>query len=300
MRIVVAGGSGFIGEPLVWRLSARGHDVAVLTRSPRRLAAGRPVEWDPPAGGSWTEEVSAADAVVNLAGESIGDHRWSEARKREILASRIDATGALVDALRTAPRRERTLVNASAIGIYGDRGDEILDESAARGPGFLGDVVEKWEAAARGAESHARVVLLRFGVVLSAGGGALVKMMLPFRFGAGGPIGNGQQWLSWITRGDVIRMIEWAIEQPGARGVFNAVAPEPVQNRDFARVLGRAMHRPAILPTPALALKLAFGQMGEELLLSSQRVVPRRAEDSGFTFEARTIAEGVEAALRER
>lgn len=289
MRIVIAGGSGFIGEPLVRRLVSRGDDVAVLTRNPVKVRAGRAVVWDARTQGAWSDQVATADAIVNLAGENIGEGRWTGERKRRLVASRLDATGAIVQALRDAPPRTRTLVNASAVGYYGVRRDEVLDETGTRGGGFLAELVENWEAAAREAEPLARLVILRFGVALSLEGGALKKMMLPFKLGAGGPVGSGEQWMSWIDRDDVVRMIEWAIDDQGPRGVYNATAPEPVRNRDFARALGRALHRPAFLPAPAFALRIAFGEMAEEVLLGGQRVVPRRAEREGFRFEVPTL-----------
>lgn len=285
MKIVVAGGSGFLGEPLVKRLLARGDDVAVLSRNTSHVRAGRAVQWDAKSQGPWSDEAAAADVVVSLAGENIGEGRWTEERKKRMVASRLDATHAIVEALRRDPSRSRTMISASAVGYYGNRGDEVLDESSARGEGFLAELVERWEAAAREAEPLARLVLPRFGVVLDTEGGALKKMALPFKLGAGGPIGNGAQWMSWIDRDDAVRMVEWAIDRPSVRGIYNATSPQPVRNRDFARALGRALHRPAILPTPAFALRLAFGQMAEEVLLAGQRVVPRRAEGEGFAFE---------------
>ncbi len=289
MRIVIAGGSGFIGEPLVRRLVARGDDVAVLSRNPAKVRAGRGVAWDGKTQGAWSEEVASADAIVNLAGENVGEGRWTDERKRRLVASRIDATSAIVQALRNAPPRERVLVNASAVGYYGVRGDEELDENGTRGGGFLAELVEKWEAAAREAEPLARLVILRFGVALAAEGGALKKMLLPFRLGAGGPLGSGEQWMSWIDRDDAVRFVEWAIDNRSARGTYVASAPEPVRNRDFTRALGRAVHRPAFLPAPAFALRAAFGQMANEMLLGGQRAVPRRAEREGFRFEVPTL-----------
>jgi uncharacterized protein (TIGR01777 family) len=297
MKIVIAGGSGFIGEPLVKRLVARGDDVAVLTRDPSRVRAGRPLQWDARTQGTWSEAVAAADAVVNLAGESIADGRWTEARKRRLIDSRLNATRAIVEALRRAPSPRRALVNASAVGFYGDRQDEELDENASRGGGFLAQLVERWEAAAQEAVPHARVVVLRFGVVLATGGGALQKMLLPFKLGAGGPIGSGAQWMSWIERDDAVRMVEWAIDHDSVRGVYNATAPQPVRNRDFARALGRAVSRPAFMPAPGFALKMAFGQMAEEALLAGQKVLPRRAEREGFRFELPTIDAALAHAL---
>lgn len=297
MKIVVAGGSGLIGEPLVQRLLGRGDEVSVLTRNPSKVQVGRPLQWDGRTQGVWSDAVATADAVVNLAGESISDGRWTEERKRRLFASRLDATGAIVEALHRSPSPRRVLVNASAVGFYGDRADEQLDESSQRGSGFLADLAERWEEAARAAEAVARLVVLRFGIVLAREGGALQKMLLPFRMGLGGPIGNGQQWFSWIERDDVVRLIEWAIDTQTARGVYNATAPQPVKNRDLARALGRALSRPAFMPAPAFALKAAFGQMADDALLAGQRVLPRRAEQEGFRFESPALDEALSRIL---
>lgn len=294
MKIVVAGGSGFIGEPLVRRLVARGDDVTVLTRNPAKVAAGRGVQWDGRTPGAWSNDVANADVVINLAGENISEGRWTEERKRRLVDSRLQATSALVQALRGHP----TFISASAIGIYGDRGDETLDESSSRGSGFLADLVVKWEAAAREAESKSRLVIIRFGIVLSPDGGALKKLLLPAKLGAGGPIGNGRQWMSWVDRDDVLRLVEWAIANPNARGVYNATAPEPASNRELARELGRTLHRPSFVPAPAFALRLMFGQMADEALLAGQRVIPRRATEEGFTFAHATLADALAALLR--
>ena len=290
MKIVVAGGTGFIGEPLVRRLVARGDDVVVLSRNPAKVRAGRGVAWDARTQGAWSAETAGADAVINLAGENIGEGRWTAERKRRLIDSRLHATHAVVEALQREPSRPRTLVNASAIGFYGDRGDEVLDESAPRGEGFLAELVEQWERAARAAEPFARLVLARVGVVLDPEGGALKKMLLPFRFGVGGRIGSGKQWMSWVAREDVLRFFEWAIDTRGARGVYNLTSPEPVRNRDFARILGRAVHRPALMPAPAFALRLAVGEMADEALLASQRAVPARAAAEGFAFAKPLLA----------
>jgi uncharacterized protein (TIGR01777 family) len=294
MNIVVAGGSGFIGRPLVRALLARGADVAVLSRDPAKVREGRGVGW-----AAVGEAVREADAIVNLAGENVGGGRWTAARKRRILQSRLEATHELVEALRAAPEKRRTFVSASAVGYYGIHGDEALDESTPSGEGFLADVTRQWEAAAREGEAFARLVVLRFGVVLGEGG-ALAKMMLPFRFGAGGRVGSGRQWMSWIDRGDVVRMILWALDNEAVRGVYNATSPEPVTNRDFARALGRAMHRPALLPAPAFALRLLFGQMAEEMLLNGQRVLPARAAREGFVFESPNLDRALAHALGSR
>ena len=293
MRILIAGGSGFIGEPLVRSLLARGDKVAVLSRSPSQVRAGRGVQWDGRTQGGWSQEVIAADAVINLAGENVGEGRWTPERKKRLVASRLEATHAIVEALRHAPPRARTLINASAVGYYGARDDQVLDESGSRGSGFLAGLVEQWETAAQEAELLARLVILRFGVALAADGGALKKMMIPFKLGVGGSIGNGRQWMSWIDRDDATAIVRWAIDRSDVRGLYNATAPEPVRNRDFTRALARTLHRPAMVPVPAFALRLAFGQMAEEMLLGGQRVVPRRAEAEGFLFETRTIEQAL-------
>jgi len=284
-KIVVAGGSGFIGEPLVHRLVTRGDDVAILTRNPSKIHAGRGVSWNPPSEGSWVDEVAKADVVINLAGENVGGGRWTEARKKRLMESRVAATSALVGAMSRKPNRPRTLISASATGYFGDRGDEPLDENSIPGSGLLAEVTKRWEERARGAEPFARVVILRFGIVMASDGGALAKLLLPFRLGAGGPMGDGRQWMPWVDREDVLRLIEWLIDHDTARGVYNVTAPNPVTNRDFARILGRVLHRPSILPTPAFALRLILGaQMANEMLLSGQRVVPKRALEEGFQF----------------
>ena len=298
MRIAIAGGTGFIGEPLA-RSLARDNDVAILTRDPSRVRVGRGIAWNPPDQDVWADVVSAADVVINLAGENIGQ-RWTSARKERMVASRIDSTNALIEAMKSAPPRRRTFISASAIGYYGSRGDEVLDETSSRGDGFLADLVAKWEAAAQQAEEIARLVIIRFGVVLDPHGGALAKMLPPFRFGLGGPIGNGKQWMSWIDRDDVVRMIEWAIAHDDARGVYNAVAPEPATNRDFTRELGRALHRPAFIPVPAFVLKLMFGEMAEGTVLPSQRVLSARAAAAGFTFDHPALAEALAHSLTPR
>jgi uncharacterized protein (TIGR01777 family) len=283
MRIIVAGGSGFIGEPLVRRLLARGDDVAVLTRNPERVQAGRAVAWNPPSTGNWIDDVAGSDVVINLAGENVGGGRWTESRKKRIVESRVAATTALVSAM--SRHKRQTLINASAIGFYGNRGDEPLDENSEPGRGFLAEVTKRWEELARGAEAFARVVILRFGVVLAADGGALAKLLLPFRLFAGGPMGNGRQWMSWVDREDVLRMIEWSIVQSSVRGTYNVTAPDPATNRDFAHALGHVLHRPAILPTPTFALRLMLGsEMANEMLLGGQRVMPKRAIEEGFAF----------------
>jgi uncharacterized protein (TIGR01777 family) len=298
MNIVIAGGSGFLGTPLVRRLTAAGHDVAVLTRNASSVRVGRAVPWDPAKGeGAWTAEVANADAIVNLAGENLGGGRWTTERKRRIVESRLASTNALVAAMETRREHPRTFVSASAVGYYPTGSDTVYDERARSGDDFLADVTRKWEAAAERAAEVARLVVLRFGVILAADGGALQKMMLPFRFGAGGPVGSGQQWISWIDREDTLRLVEWALANGEVRGIYNATAPEPVRNRDFARALGRAMHRPALLPAPAFALRAALGEMAG-MLLEGQRVVPARAMAEGFSFLHPSLESALAGILR--
>jgi uncharacterized protein (TIGR01777 family) len=297
MKIVVSGGSGFLGGPLVERLQSRA-EVVVLSRNPRNVKKGGAVEWHPPEPGPWSAEVAGADVVISLAGENVGDGRWTEERKRRLESSRLDSTRALVAVMRGSQAKKRTFISASAVGFYGsDRGDEPLDENASRGHDFLSGLTEKWEGAAREAEPVARVVIGRFGVVLGRDGGALAKMLLPFELGAGGRIGSGEQWMSWIDREDVLRFLEWAIDLEDVRGVYNVTSPQPVRNRDFVRALGRALHRPTILPVPAFALRLLFGQMADETVLGGQKVLPSRAMSQGFTFSHPDIDEALRHAL---
>jgi uncharacterized protein (TIGR01777 family) len=300
MKIVIAGGSGFIGEPLVRRLLARGDDVAVLSRDPKKVDAGRGVAWDAKSQGPWTSEITDADVLINLAGDNIGKGRWTDAKKRRIVDSRVDATRALIEALRHAPKKERAFVSASAIGYYGSRGEEELDESSAPGSDFLAEVCKRWEAEARAAESLARLVVMRLGVVLASDGGALASMAMPFKFGGGGPVGDGRQWVSWVDREDVLRFLEKAVSEAGMRGTYNVVAPHPVRNRELARAIGSAMHRPALLPAPAFALKLALGEMAGPLLLASQRVLPSRLLAEGFAFQYHDVAASVASHLGKR
>lgn len=297
MQIVVAGGTGFLGEPLVRELLRRGHSVTVLTRDAARARLGTPLVWDGRSQGSWSGAVAAADAVINLAGENIGESRWTDERKRRLANSRLDPTRAIVEALQSNPSKSRTLVNVSAVGIYGVRGDEVLDESSPHGDGFLVDLVERWEEAARQADPIARVVIPRLGVVLGPGGGALEKMALLFRYGAGGPIASGRQWMSWIGRDDAIRLIVRAIETDAMQGIYNATAPEPVRNRHFAKALGRALHRPSLVPVPAFALRALFGELADQLLIGGQRVVPKRALEEGFVFETPAVETALARAL---
>lgn len=281
MTIVIAGGSGFLGSALVKAWRTEGHRVLVLTRHPRHPDD---VEWSVEEGGSWTAALDGVDAVVNLAGEGIADRRWSAARKIAILDSRVSATRAIVSAIQAARTPPGVLLNASAIGFYGVRGDEPVTEDAPSGSDFLAMVCRDWEAQANGAATSTRVVLLRTGVVLARHGGALPQMARPFWFFVGGPLGTGRQYVSWIHLTDWVALVRWALATSSVAGPLNLTAPNPVTNAEFSRALARALHRPGVLRAPAFALRAALGEMGEALLLGGQRVVPAKALRLGFEF----------------
>jgi uncharacterized protein (TIGR01777 family) len=288
MKILVAGSSGLVGTALSRALATAGHTVCRLVR-PQSAAGegvkeGFAVAWNPATGELGGAGVGA-DAVVNLTGASIADGRWSTQRKALLRSSRIDTTRALVGGLAKMNARPSVLVSASAIGYYGNRGDETLTEESKPGSDFLAGLAQEWEAEALKAEALGiRVVLARFGIILAREGGALPKMMPPFKFGVGGKLGSGQQWMSWVALEDVVGILRFTIENASLRGAVNIVSPQPVQNAEFTKVLAKAMHRPALFPAPAFALRIALGEMADALLLSSQRVLPRAVEKTGHQF----------------
>jgi uncharacterized protein (TIGR01777 family) len=296
MRVVIAGGTGFLGRPLSRALASDGHDVVVLTRGSTDRSQ-RAVTWTPNGeSGPWASTIDGADAVVNLAGESIAAKRWTAAQKQKILDTRVQATRSLVTAIRSVAVPPALFVSGSAVGYYGPRRDEVVTEDTPPGSDFLARICVTWEEEARrAATGHTRVVCIRTGVVLEKDGGALPQMLPPFRFGAGGPVGSGRQYWPWIHRRDWIDLVRWAIQTPDLSGALNATAPHPVTSADFARALGRAMHRPALMPAPAFALRLMLGEMADALLLSGQRAVPSRAERGGFTFTYRTVDDALHA-----
>ncbi len=285
MRIVVAGGTGFLGAPLVRRLRAEGHFVSGRTRRPRRPQRPHEVAWNPAeVEGPWTAAVQSADAVINLAGESIADGRWTGARKAALRDSRLMATRAIVAAMTRGPRVPAALLNASAVGIYGPHGDAAVTEDTPPGSDFLSSLGIAWEAAAMAAAGRTRVVLLRTGIALDHGGGALRQMAMPFYFMAGGPLGSGRQYISWIHRDDWTGMASWALTTSAVSGPLNVTAPNPVTNAEFAATLGRVLRRPAFMPAPAFALRLLLGEMADAIL-TGQRVLPAKASSLGFQFQ---------------
>lgn len=284
MRVVCTGVTGFIGPPLVDRLTAAGHEVVILSRSP---ASGPPrrVVWTPGQAGDWERELDGADAVIHLAGKNIFEDRWNESVKAGLRSSRIESTRSIAAAIGRASRRPRVLVNASAIGYYGPRGDEELDEAAAAGTDFLATLVVDWEKEAAAAEAHGvRVVRLRFGIVIHPSGGALAQMLPYFKAFIGGPLGNGRQWFSWVSREDVVGAILFALEREDLRGPANVTSPHPMPQADFCKALGAALGRPSWLPVPGFAVRIKFGEVADALL-ASQRVVPRVLEKTGFEFK---------------
>jgi uncharacterized protein (TIGR01777 family) len=305
MKIVIAGGTGFLGRPLTSALLQDAHDIVILTRGtegpPRAQVAGaRAVSWNPNGAiGPWAVEVGTAQAIVNLAGESIAGKRWTAAHKERVRDSRVRATRSLTAAIRAAAVPPSVFVSGSAVGYYGPRGDEEVKEDQPAGSDFLGRVCDEWEHEALGASSdRTRVALIRTGIVLEKDGGALPEMLPPFRFGVGGPVGSGRQYWPWIHRDDWIAMVRWVISTPAAGGAINATAPRPVTSAAFARALGRAMHRPAFMPAPGFALRLMLGEMADALLLSGQNAIPAKAARAGFQFRYRTVDEAFSALFR--
>ena len=302
MKILISGSSGMVGSALINSLRADGHAIARLVRSGSPSQSGPAAEnirWEPPTGSIDLAGMEGADALVHLAGASIADDRWTPARKQILRRSRVDATRHLVAGLAQLKQKPRVLVAASAIGYYGDRGDETLTESAAPGNDFLAQICRDWEAETAQAEQLGiRVAMLRFGIILAANGGALKRILVPFRLGAGGRLGNGRQWMSWITLDEVVSVIRYAIENDAIRGAVNTVAPNPVTNAEFTSVLAGVLHRPALFPAPRVALRLAMGEMADALLFSSQRVAPQKLQSQLYAFRHPELKEALESVLR--
>ena len=283
MKILIGGSHGLVGTALIKSLETEGHEIFRLVR--HAPTSKTEVEWSPDRYSIALARIEGFDAVVNLAGENIAEGRWTDEKKRRIRESRVKGTKLLGDALANLEVPPKTFVCASAIGYYGDRGDELLTETSAPGNNFLAKVCAEWEeATALATEKGIRVVNARFGVILDTNGGALKKMLPPFRMGVGGKIGNGKQWMSWIALDDVIGAIQFALANDSIKGPINFVAPSPVTNAEFTKTLGKVLSRPTILPIPTFAIKLLFGEMGEALLLGGQRVAPKRLIAGGYVF----------------
>jgi uncharacterized protein len=303
MKVLVTGSSGLIGQALVRSLLGAGHHVCRLIR-PESMQLPSSVDdkvmsvrWNP-AAGELEASAAGADAVVHLAGESIAAGRWNAQRKAQLHSSRVAATRNLVEAVSRLAPRPKVFLCATAVGYYGSRGNEELTESSSPGTDFLAGLCQAWESeAARAEEFGMRAAQLRFGVILARHGGALARMLLPFRLGLGGRLGSGRQWMSWLTLAESVSIIQFVLEHADARGPLNAVSPAPVRNVEFTAALARALHRPAIFPVPALALRVVLGEMASPLLLASQRVIPRRLNDLGYRFRHPELTSALDAVL---
>lgn len=296
-RVIITGITGFIGSALAESLRGEGYEVVGVSRKPPR--PGSPdLQWDPYAGKIDAAGLEGADAVIHLAGEGVAEGRWTPERKEAIRRSRVVSTELLSRTLASLSRPPRTFLSASAIGLYGSRGDAVLTEQTPPGTGFLADVSREWEAATRPAEQAGlRVTHLRTGIVLGPGGGALEKMLPPFKAGMGSVFGSGKQWMSWIALPDEVAAIRFLLERPDLTGPVNLVGPHPVTNQEFTRTLNHVLGRPGFVPVPEFAVKLLFGEMGEATLLASQRVLPARLQQAGFTFRYADLEPALRAVL---
>ena len=289
MKVLVTGSSGLIGSALIESLTANGHEAIRLLR--KEFVKGLPF-WDPENGVIDLGDVTGIDAVVHLAGYSIANGRWNERKKALILDSRVRGTKLLAKFFAESAHKPHVIVSASAVGIYGERGEDIVDESSELGKGFLVDVGRQWEkSTAPAAKAGIRVVNIRLGVVLSASGGALNKMLLPFKMGLGGVIGSGKQYMSWVSIDDVVKMIQYVMANDSMRGPVNLVSPNPVSNYEFTKTLGRTLHRPTVFRMPGFVACLAFGEMARELLLTSTRAIPKKLMDTGYQFRHSELEE---------
>lgn len=296
MRILICGASGLIGKALTTTLEAKGCELLLAGR--KEPQDERQTKWTIEDGFAEPERLEGLDAVIHLAGESVSALRWTDEKKAAIRSSRVDGTRSVVDALAKLKSRPKVLISGSAVGFYGDRDDEILTESSTAGDNFLAQTCREWEAESRRAEDAGiRTVLLRTGIVLSKDGGALATMLLPFKMGVGGVIGDGKQWMSWISLDDEIRAIEFVLEHEEVRGAVNLVSPNPVTNQQFTTALGEVLYRPTFIPLPEFAVSMLLGEMGDELLLSSTRVVPARLEQLGFEWQFPDLKPALEHVL---
>ncbi len=297
MRVLISGSTGLVGTHLIPTLTAKGFEVFKLVRKTPRDQSE--IQWDATKGFSENEaaRLEGFNTVVHLAGDNVAGGNWTDEKKRLIRESRTVGTRVLVDALKALKNPPKNFISASAIGFYGDRGDEIMTEESAKGVGFLPEVSVEWETEASKAGSFARVVLMRIGVVLAKEGGALEKMLTPFKLGAGGVIGNGKQYMSWIAIDDIVSTINFLIENENLMGAFNLVAPNPVSNYEFTKTLGKVLNRPTFFPIPEFAIKMMFGEMGETLLLQGCRVIPKRLQDAGYKFQFTNLEDAFKRSL---
>ncbi len=297
MKILISGASGFIGKGLIADLSRRGHQTVPL----HRKRAGSLPFWDIKTGEIDLGTLNDIDIVIHLAGENIASGRWTAAKKRRILESRVEGTTLLCSYFSQRPDKPKVIISASAVGFYGHRDDELLDENSGRGSGFLAEVCARWEAATKVAsDAGIRVVNIRFGMVLSLNGGALTKMVSVFKTGLGGPVGCGKQWTSWITLADACAAISHIMATTELQGAVNLVSPRPVTNHQFTKILGSVLKRPTLLPLPAFVAKLLLGDMAEELLLSSTRAVPGKLVESGYLFSDPSLEQALHKILRQK
>lgn len=298
MRVVITGATGFIGRALC-RALHRDYEVIALSRDASRAAKSigemaKIIEWDGRTTGSWYKQANGAFAIINLAGENVASGRWNESKKAGILHSRLDSSRAVLEVIKQADKKPTVVILASAIGYYGSRQDEPLDETSTPGKGFLANLCRRVESYAEEIEGvGVRCVVIRTGVVLGRDGGAFAKLVKPFRFFLGGHLGSGRQWFSWIHLEDEVKAIKFLLENEHHKGVFNLTAPEPVTMKEFCKILGKVLHRPAWLNVPALAARLAFGEMADEMLLSGQKVLPKRLLNTGFDFKYTNVEQAL-------
>lgn len=298
MKILITGASGLIGKALQKSFAEKGYEMLLAGR--KKPEKSNEIQWDTVKGFSENDlpRLESLDAVVHLAGENVSG-RWTDEKKRKIMDSRVLGTRSIVETIAKLENKPKVFLSGSATGVYGDRADDVMTEADAAGDTFLAEVVKNWEAESLKAENFGvRVVLLRTGIVLTKDGGALAQMLTPFKFGLGGTIGSGKQWMSWISLEDEIRAINFALENENINGAVNLVAPNPATNEEFTDALGAVVHRPTFLPLPAFAVNLAFGEMGDALLLDSTRVVPRKLEEAGFTFNHADLKAALEQAVK--
>ena len=299
MRILITGASGLIGKALRPTLEAKGYELILASR--REPPDDRHIQWSPDTGFADADvaRLEGLDAVIHLAGENVSGLRWTEEKKKAIRDSRVFGTRSLIETFDKLKAKPKAIISGSAIGFYGDRGDEVMTESSAPGKTYLSEVCKEWEAESRRAEDMGiRTVLLRTGIVLSKDGGALATMMTPFKLGVGGVVGSGKQWMSWISLDDVVGIINFALENESVRGAVNVVAPNPVTNEEFTKTLGSVLYRPTFLPLPEFAVHMMFGEMGDALLLDSTRVIPKRLQDNGYKFGFTNLKAALEHAVK--